>query len=55
MRRGQLKTDLGFKKDYVVDETSAAPLLYDVERAGLPYDHKGMTKFGYSLVAAALR
>jgi protein SERAC1 len=57
----QLKTDLGFTKDYVVEESSAAPNLYDTERAGLPYDHVGMTKFesptapGYRLVVAALK
>lgn len=57
----QLKTDLGFTKDYVVDESSAAPILYDVERAGLPYDHRGMTKFesqsspGYALIVSTLQ
>jgi hypothetical protein len=57
----QLKTDLSVTKDYVVDESSAAPILYDIERAGLPYDHRGMTKFespsspGYSLIVAALQ
>jgi protein SERAC1 len=57
----QLKTDLGFTKDYVVEESSAAPNLYDTERAGLSYDHAGMTKFesptapGYRLVVAALK
>ena len=57
----QLKTDLGYTKDYVVDESSAAPILYDVERAGLPYDHRAMTKFesssspGYSLIVSSLK
>ena len=57
----QLKTDLGVSMDYVVDESSAAPVVYDTERAGLPYDHVGMTKFesasapGFKLVMAALK
>jgi hypothetical protein len=44
----------------IVDESSAAPILDDTERAGLPYGHREMTKFenrrspGYRLVVAAL-
>ena len=44
----------------MVSESSAAPILDDTERAGLPYDHSGMCKFegrdapGYRLIAAAL-
>ena len=44
----------------VVKEYSAAPILDDTERAGLPYDHRNMCKFesrtapGYRLVVAAL-
>lgn len=44
----------------VVKEHSAAPILDDTERAGLPYDHRSMCKFesrtapGYRLVVAAL-
>ena len=44
----------------VVEESSAAPILDNTERAGLPYDHRRMCKFesrtspGYRLVAAAL-
>lgn len=43
-----------------MDENSAAPILDDTERAGLPYDHRNMCKFenrsspGYRLVVAAL-
>jgi hypothetical protein len=57
----QYKMDIGVSKDYVVDESSAAPILYDTQRAGLPYDHVGMARFesprapGYSLVVAALK
>ena len=44
----------------VVDESSAAPILDNTERAGLPADHSHMCKFesrtspGYRLVVAAL-
>ncbi|KAL8985384.1 MAG: hypothetical protein Q9177_004446 [Variospora cf. flavescens] len=56
----QQKTDLGFTRQYIVEEHSAAPILDDTERAGLPYDHCNMCKFesrtapGYRLVVAAL-
>ncbi|KAL9039838.1 MAG: hypothetical protein Q9180_002293 [Flavoplaca navasiana] len=56
----QEKTDLGITFKYVVEEYSAAPILDDTERAGLPYDHRNMCKFesrtapGYRLVVAAL-
>lgn len=45
----------------VVDQSSAAPILDNTERAGLPYDHRNMCKFesqnssGYKLVVAALK
>lgn len=44
----------------VVEENSAAPILDNTERAGLPYDHRNMCKFesrtspGYRLIIAAL-
>lgn len=44
----------------MVEESSAAPILDDTERAGLPYDHRHMCKFesrsspGYRLIVAAL-
>jgi hypothetical protein len=44
----------------IVEENSAAPILDNTERAGLPYSHSGMIKFesrsspGYRLVVAAL-
>ncbi|KAK6611184.1 LipA and NB-ARC domain-containing protein [Botrytis cinerea] len=56
----QCKTDFGTKLDYVVESSSAAPILDSIERAGLPYDHSNMCKFasrsagGYSIVVAAL-
>ena len=43
-----------------MEETSAAPILDNTERAGLPGDHRGICTFesryspGYRLVAAAL-
>ena len=45
----------------IVEESSAAPILDNTERAGLPYDHRNMCKFeskqapGYRLVVAALK
>jgi hypothetical protein len=57
----QHKSDLGTTKDYIVEESSAAPILYDTERYGLPYDHRGMARFesttspGYSVIVAALK
>ncbi|KAL8767848.1 MAG: hypothetical protein Q9209_005740 [Squamulea sp. 1 TL-2023] len=56
----QEKTDFGTTRKYVVKEHSAAPILDDTERAGLPYDHRNMCRFesrtspGYRLVIAAL-
>ena len=44
----------------VVEESSAAPILDNTKRSGLPYDHRNMCKFesrssaGYRLVVAAL-
>lgn len=43
-----------------MEESSAAPILDDTERAGLPYDHRSMCAFesktspGYRVVVAAL-
>ncbi|MCJ1462954.1 hypothetical protein MMC07_001558 [Pseudocyphellaria aurata] len=57
----QEKTDFGYTRDYVVDESSAAPILDDTERAGIPASHTHMCKFsdkrspGYRAVAAALQ
>lgn len=57
----QEKTDLEYKRDYIVDEASAAPILDDTERCGVAADHQGMCKFcspaeqGYRTTIAALR
>jgi protein SERAC1 len=57
----QEKTDLKYTKDYIVDETSAAPIIDNTERSGIAADHRGMCKFGkntsqdFRTVVAALR
>lgn len=57
----QEKTDLKYKRDYIVDETSAAPILDNTERCGIAADHQRMCKFqspndqGYRTAMAALR
>lgn len=45
----------------VVEQSSAAPILDNTDRAGLPYDHRKICRFasrtapGYRVVVAALR
>ena len=57
----QKKTDLKYAKEYIVDETSAAPILDNTERCGIAADHRGMCKFerstaqGFRTAVAALR
>lgn len=57
----QEKTDLKYTKDYVVEESSAAPALDNIERCGIAADHRGMCKFndnsaqGFRTAIAALR
>ncbi|CAD6571798.1 MAG: hypothetical protein ASARMPRED_004791 [Alectoria sarmentosa] len=57
----QERSDLKYTRDYVVDESSAAPLVGGTERAGIAADHGGMCKFdskdapGFRTVVAALR
>jgi protein SERAC1 len=57
----QEKTDLKYTKDYIVDESSAAPILDNVERSGIAADHRGICRFetsssqGFRLVVAALQ
>lgn len=57
----QEKTDLKYTKDYIVDETSAAPMLDNTERSGVAADHRGMVQFcrntdqGFRTAVAALR
>jgi hypothetical protein len=57
----QEKTNLKYRRDYIVDETSAAPILDNTERCGIGADHQRMCKFqspndqGYRTAVAALR
>jgi len=57
----QEKTDLKYTKDYIVEETSAAPILDNTERCGIAADHCGMCKFaknssqGFRTAISALR
>lgn len=57
----QERTDLKYSKDYIVEETSAAPMTYGTDRAGIASDHRGMCKFeskdssGFRTVIAALK
>jgi hypothetical protein len=55
------KMDLKYTKDYVVEESSAAPILDGTERCGLVGDHRSMCKFakateqGFRTVVAAIK
>ena len=57
----QERTDLKYTKDYIVEETSAAPILDNTERSGIAADHREMCKFGtkdaagFRTVLAALK
>jgi protein SERAC1 len=57
----QQRTSLPYSKAYIVDETSAAPILDGTERSGITADHRGICKFesrnspGFRTVVAALR
>lgn len=39
------KTDLGYTKEYIVDQTSAAPCMESTTSAGIAADHRGMCRF----------
>lgn len=57
----QERTNLKYTKDYVVDETSAAPILDNTERSGIAADHRDMCRFdrkdspGFRTVMATLK
>ena len=57
----EVMTDLGYWCGYIVEESSAAPLVDDTERSGIDATHFGMTKFSmttlssYRTVIAALK
>lgn len=56
----QEKMDLIYTKELIVEETSAAPIIANTERSGVPADHVGMCKFrdstsaGFRTVISAL-
>lgn len=41
----EIQTDVGGRKSYIVDESSAAPILDQTERAGIHADHAYMIRF----------
>ncbi|MDI1487217.1 MAG: hypothetical protein OHK93_006486 [Ramalina farinacea] len=57
----QERTDLKYTRDYIVEETSAAPILDNTERSGIAAGHREMCKFGtkdaagFRTVVAALK
>ena len=57
----QEKTNLRFKREHIVDEASAAPMVDNTERCGVAADHREMVRFGdvreqgFRTVVAALR
>lgn len=57
----QERTDLKYTKDYIVEETSAAPILDNTERCGIAADHREMCRFesetsqGFRTAVAAIR
>jgi protein SERAC1 len=57
----QYRMDLKYTKDYIVEESSAAPLMDNAERCGIAADHRGMCKFAsgndqaFKTVIAALK
>lgn len=57
----QWKTDLIYKRDFIVEESSAAPLIDNTERCGIAADHREMCRFdksdnsGFRIVIATLR
>lgn len=58
---GHVQRSQLIKTYQVVEQSSAAPILDDTDRAGLPYDHRSICRFasraapGYRIVIAALR
>ena len=57
----QHKTDLHYTRDFVVEESSAAPIIDNTERCGIAADHREMCRFsrpddpGHLTICAALR
>ncbi|KAJ5415203.1 hypothetical protein N7465_003898 [Penicillium sp. CMV-2018d] len=57
----QLRTDMKYTMDYIVDRESAAPILDGTDRCGIAADHRGICKFqivdspGFKVVIVALK
>ena len=57
----QHKTDLKYTRDFIVEESSAAPIIDNTERCGIAADHREMCRFaksndpGFRTVIAALK
>jgi hypothetical protein len=57
----QEKTDLKYTKEYIVDESSAAPMIDNTERCGIAADHRAMVQFdkntlqGFRTTVSALK
>ncbi|KAJ5371991.1 Cytochrome P450 [Penicillium concentricum] len=57
----QLRTDMKYTTDYIVDRESAAPILDGTDRCGIAADHRGICKFenvdspGFKVVIVALK
>jgi hypothetical protein len=57
----QHKTDLKYTRDFIVEESSAAPIIDNTERCGIAADHREMCRFarnndqGFRIVIAALK
>jgi len=57
----QHKTDLKYTRDFIVEESSAAPIVDNTERCGIAADHREMCRFarnddqGFRTVIAALK
>jgi hypothetical protein len=57
----QEKLDLKYSKEYIVDESSAAPIIDGTERCGIAADHRAMVQFdknslqGFRTVVSAIK
>jgi len=57
----QHETDLKYTRDFIVEESSAAPIIDNTERCGIAADHREMCRFaksndpGFRTVIAALK
>ncbi|KAF3012733.1 hypothetical protein E8E15_003010 [Penicillium rubens] len=57
----QLRTDMKYRVDYIVDRESAAPILDGTDKCGIAADHRGICKFenvdspGFKVVIVTLK